>query len=88
MGALSHAVLRRPASQADGRDTVVALAESLVRELGAQIPGLKTLTGIEGAHIKVPATPTDLLIWLRGNDRGALLIGSHTWKPCWLPLSM
>ena len=56
---------------------MVGLGASLVRELGAQIPGLKTFTGIEGARIKLPATPTDLLIWLRGTDRGDLLIRSR-----------
>lgn len=72
-----RAVLRRLAAQADGRTAVVGLGASLVRELGAQIPGLKSFTGIEGARIKLPATPADLLIWLRGTDRGDLLIGSR-----------
>lgn len=77
VGADPRTVLRRLASQADGRATVVALGASLVRELGAHIPGLRTFTGIEGARIKLPATPTDLLLWLRGADRGDLLICSR-----------
>lgn len=77
VGADPRTVLKRLVSQADGRATVVALGASLVRELGAKIPGLKTFTGIEGARIKLPATPTDLLIWLRGADRGELLIRSR-----------
>jgi porphyrinogen peroxidase len=70
-------VLRSLASQADGQSAVVGLGASLVRELGAQIPGLKTFTGIDGARIKLPATPADLWIWLRGDDRGTLLIRSR-----------
>ncbi|WP_374409531.1 Dyp-type peroxidase [Hydrogenophaga sp.] len=70
-------VLRRLASQADGRHAVVGLGASLVRELNAEIPGLRSFTGIEGARIKLPATPADLLIWLRGDDRGDLLIRSR-----------
>jgi porphyrinogen peroxidase len=70
-------VLKRLASQADGQATVVGIGASLVRELGSQVPGLKTFTGIDGARIKLPATPTDLLVWLRGTDRGDLLIRSR-----------
>lgn len=77
VGADPRTVLRRLVSQADGQATVVALGASLVRELGVQIPGLKTFTGVEGARIKLPATPTDLLLWLRGTDRGELLIRSR-----------
>lgn len=72
-----RAVLRLLASQADGQSTVVGLGASLVRELGADIPGLKSFCGIAGAHIKLPATPSDLWIWLRGDDRGDLLIRSR-----------
>jgi putative iron-dependent peroxidase len=77
VGAEPQTVLRRLGSQADGLSTVVALGASLVRELGAEIPGLKTFRGIEGALTKLPATPTDLLVWLRGTDRGHLLIRSR-----------
>ena len=72
-----RAVLRRLASQANGQSAVVGLGASLVRELGAQIPGLRPFSGIEGARIKLPATPADLWIWLRGDDRGDLLIRSR-----------
>lgn len=72
-----RAVLRLLASQADGRTAVVGLGESLVRELGADIPGLRSFRGIDGARTKLPATPADLMIWLRGDDRGALLIRSR-----------
>ena len=77
VGADPRTVLKRLAGQADGQATVVGLGASLVRELGAQVPGLKTFTGIDGARIKLPATPTDLMIWLRGTDRGELLIRSR-----------
>lgn len=77
VGTEPQTVLHRLGSQADGLSTVVALGASLVRELGAEIPGLRTFSGIEGALIKLPATPTDLLIWLRGADRGHLLTRSR-----------
>lgn len=77
VGSDPRAVLKRLGSQADGQSTVVGVGASLVRELGVQVPGLKNFTGIEGARIKLPATPTDLMIWLRGTDRGELLIRSR-----------
>lgn len=77
VGADPRAVLKRLASQADGRETVVGIGASLARELDALVPGLKTFTGIEGARIKLPATPIDLLLWLRGSDRGQLLSRSR-----------
>ncbi|WP_439115188.1 Dyp-type peroxidase [Hydrogenophaga sp.] len=77
VGAEPQPVLRSLARQADGEHTVVGLGASLVRELGASIPGLKSFRGIDGARIKLPATPADLWIWLRGTDRGELLIRSR-----------
>jgi putative iron-dependent peroxidase len=77
VGADPRTVLRRLASQADGRSAVVGLGASLMLELGVDIPGLRSFSGIAGARIKLPATPADLLIWLRGTDRGELLIRSR-----------
>ena len=77
VGADPRAVLRRLATQADGQHTLVGLGASLVRELDVSVPGLKSFRGIEGARVKLPATPADLLLWLRGTDRGDLLIRSR-----------
>lgn len=76
-GTAARAVLKSLASQTDGKETVVGLGASLVRELGAQVPGLKPFSGVEGARVKLPATPADLLVWLRGDDRGELLARSR-----------
>lgn len=77
VGAAPQAVLRELAAFSDGEATVVGLGESLVRVLGAQVSGLKSFPQIEGALVKLPATPIDLLIWLRGGDRGELLLRSQ-----------
>ncbi|UJW82339.1 Dyp-type peroxidase [Hydrogenophaga sp. SL48] len=77
VGADPRTVLRRLAGQADGQHTIVGLGASLVRELDATVPGLRSFRGVEGARVKLPATPADLLIWLRGTDRGELLIRSR-----------
>jgi porphyrinogen peroxidase len=77
VGVEPQTVVRRLAAQADGVSMVVAMGESLVRELGGHVPALRTFRGIEGSRVKLPATPADLLIWLRGTDRGELLIRSR-----------
>ncbi len=77
VGAAPQTVLSELAAFADGEATVVGLGESLVRVLGKQVPGLRSFPQIEGALVKLPATPIDLLIWLRGNDRGELLLRSR-----------
>lgn len=77
VGADPRTVLRRLAGQSDGRHTIVGLGASLVRELDATVPGLRSFRGVDGARVKLPATPADLLIWLRGTDRGELLIRSR-----------
>lgn len=77
MGDDPRVVLQRLGRQADGRATVVGIGASLVRDMGIELPGLKTFTGIDGARVKLPATPVDLLVWLRGTDRGELLIRSR-----------
>lgn len=73
VGLEPRAVLRRLASQADGIDTVVGLGASLLEVLEATVPGHASFRGIEGAKVKLPATPSDLWIWLRGSERGQLL---------------
>jgi putative iron-dependent peroxidase len=77
VGADPRTVMRGLAGQADGQHTIVGLGASLVRELDATVPGLRSFRGVDGARVKLPATPADLLIWLRGTDRGELLIRSR-----------
>ena len=77
VGADPRAVLRELARQADGQHLVVGLGDSLVRELGIALPGLKAFCGVDGARVKLPATPADLWLWLRGSDRGDLLVRSR-----------
>lgn len=77
VGADPRVVLRRLASQANGTSTVVGLGASLVSEMHRTVPGLRSFRGIDDARIKLPATPADLWLWLRGTDRGELLIRSR-----------
>ena len=77
IGAEPQQTLKALGQMTDGRQTVVALGASLVQALNAQVCGLSTFKGIEGSLVKLPSTPIDLLVWLRGNDRGALLAHSR-----------
>ena len=83
VGAQPLPVLQALARQTDGRHTVVGLSASLVQAFGPRVQGLKTFTGIEGPRTKLPATPTDLLIWLRGDARVNCCGTAARWKPCW-----
>ena len=56
---------------------VFGLGGSLVRELGARIPGLRTPEAVEGPGFSVPATPAALLLWLRAEEPGALVHDSR-----------
>lgn len=76
-GADPRPVLRALAARSDGLSCVVGIGASLVQELGVELPGLRSFSGVEGARVKLPVTPVDLLIWLRGQDRGELLADSR-----------
>ena len=56
---------------------VVGLGASLVRELGGSIAGLRAFPAMEGKGLSVPSTPAALWCWLRGEDRGELVLLSR-----------
>ena len=73
--------LSRLASLANGDAVVVAFGPECVAALEAQIPGLRPFPALQGrldgsptdGKIVVPATPTALLCWLRGEEMGELV---------------
>lgn len=65
--------LRTLRDLADGERTVAGLGRILVSALSEEIPGLRAFPALTGLGVDVPATPTALWIWLRGDDRGELL---------------
>lgn len=72
----ANSALRSLGDVADGDRTVVGLGEPLVLALGRRVAGLKTLPVYSGPGFAVPSTPADLWFWLRGEDRGELLLRS------------
>lgn len=65
--------LTRLAPLVNGSDVVVGIGPSLVKALGAGIPGLHEFPDLSGHGVKVPSTPGTLWCWLRGSDLGDLL---------------
>lgn len=70
------AALQRLVPLVDGERVVVGLGPRLVAALGAEVPGLRPFAALQGPAVTVPATPGDLWLWLRGRDRGRLVLDS------------
>ena len=61
----------------DGRDTVVGLGHSLVAGLGRSIDGLTDFPSFSVKDRQLPATPADVWVWLRSDDRGEITLRSR-----------
>lgn len=53
---------------------VVGLGQSLISALGQTIPGLRPFPVLVGPGVDIPSTPAALWCWLRGEDRGDLVV--------------
>ncbi|KSW22160.1 MULTISPECIES: Dyp-type peroxidase [unclassified Pseudomonas] len=71
------AALDRLLQLADGESAVVGFGASLVRVLGRQVEGLREFPALSGAGVDNPSTQHALWVWLRGEDRGDLLLRTH-----------
>ena len=71
------AALDRLLQLADGEAMVVGFGESLVRVLGRRIEGLREFPALSGAGVDNPSTQHALWVWLRGEERGDLLLRTH-----------
>src|SRR5690606_23145745 len=58
----------------DGDALVLGAGLPLVRNLGATVPGLPIFPACTGPGFAVPSTQSALWCWLRGEDRGELLL--------------
>jgi len=66
--------LSRLAPLVDGDHTLLAVGSQLVAALGATVPGLREFPAMTGHGADVPSTPTALCCWLRGDEKGDLLL--------------
>ena len=66
--------LRRLQEVADGESLVVGLGQSLLAHLGCEIKGMQDMPVLSGSAVEIPSTPASLWIWLRGEERGDLVV--------------
>lgn len=60
-----------------GTDAVTGIGRTTVSTLGRVIDGLDELHAGSASGASVPSTPAALWVWLRGHDRGDLVLRSH-----------
>ncbi|MDR3004191.1 MAG: Dyp-type peroxidase [Acidovorax sp.] len=73
-----HTALSQLRVHADGLHTVVAIGPALVQALASEVPGLRpfpALLGVAPAHSE--HTDSALCLWLRGEERGELLLSTR-----------
>jgi putative iron-dependent peroxidase len=77
-GARPLAELRSLASAADGKTCVVGIGAILAFALQKKIDGLRPFPHYQSEGVSVPSTPAALWCWLRGEDRGEIVLRART----------
>ncbi|HXC49456.1 MAG TPA: Dyp-type peroxidase [Candidatus Limnocylindrales bacterium] len=65
------------AAPVDGVSVLTGFGLSLADLLGLRIPGLREFPTLASTHVEIPSTPRALWIWIRGEDRGEILLRSR-----------
>src|SRR5712664_1631117 len=73
-GVRPQAALRALAAIADGESCVVGLGAVLLFALQRRIEGLRPFPHHKGEGVDVPSIPAALWCWLRGEDRGEIVL--------------
>ncbi|MBR8332552.1 Dyp-type peroxidase [Burkholderia ambifaria] len=68
------AALRALRELIDGRGTVAGFGHALAAHLGRPVPGLTEYPAFAVNDRTLPITPADVWVWLRGDDRGNLVL--------------
>jgi putative iron-dependent peroxidase len=63
--------------QVDGVELVVGFGQSLIQTFDADIPDLHDFPVFPSSEVNIPSTPAALWCWLRGDDRGDLVLLTH-----------
>jgi putative iron-dependent peroxidase len=77
-GARPQEALKALASAADGEACVVGLGAVLLFALQKKVEGLRPFPHHRGEGFEVPSTPAALWCWLRGDDRGEIVLRGRT----------
>jgi len=77
--------LRRLSDLVDGITVVAGFGPTVVAALGAQVSGLREFPALSGPGVALPATPTALACWLRGTDRGELVLQTRSLQKALAP---
>lgn len=73
-GAPPRGAVRALAATADGKACVVGLGALLLFAMQKEIGGLRPFPRHKGEGFEVPSTPAALWCWLRGEDRGEIVL--------------
>lgn len=73
-----QSALRALSELADGEQLVVGIGKALLLQLAVTQPALPNFPSYTHAGIQIPSTPADLWCWLRGDERGELLLRSQS----------
>jgi putative iron-dependent peroxidase len=84
-GARPQAALRALAAMADGESCVVGLGAVLLFALQKTIEGLRPFPHHKGEGADVPSTPAALWCWLRGEDRGEIVLRARAIEKVLVP---
>jgi len=77
-GARPQSQLKSLAGIADGRACVVGIGAILAFALQKKIDGLRPFPHYQSEGVSVPSTPAALWCWLRGEDRGEIVLRART----------
>lgn len=72
-------VLRALQAHVDGKHCVAGFGASVAAALQICIPGLRDGFDMPRARVPLPQQPVALWLWLRGDDRGDLLLAEQAW---------
>ena len=61
-------------------EMVVGVGKSVISALGQNVEGLRSFPSMVGPGVDIPATPSGLWFWLRGDDLGKLVHSSNKLK--------
>lgn len=70
--------LRALAARADGQACVVGLGAVLLFAMQEEIEGLRPFPHHKGEGFEIPSTPAALWCWLRGEDRGEIVLRARS----------